>query len=552
MPSELLPLRPSSARLSPLGARLSRRSLLSAAAVSGAGLVLTGCGGTQAAVIEAGDTPVRGGSLRIGITGGGASDTVDAHVPLGTGDAARMFNLYDTLFAYDPEYQVMPSLAESAEPNESGDEWTIRLREGVTFHDGRPLTSADVRFTFERILDPQDPKGGASKLGTLERVEEVDELTARFVLGAPDAVLPDALAQYVMGIVPEGYDPEDPVGTGPFSLTGFEPGGTTHLTAFDDYWQGRPHVDDVFLINFDDEDALMNSLLSSQVDVIAQVPLPLVHVISEDPRIRVISSETGNWVPFTMRTDTAPFDDPRVREAFKLVVDRAQMVEVAFAGQGRVGNDMYSPYDPGYPEDLPQRERDVGRAKQLLSEAGHPDGLSVELVTAPVQAGAVEAATVFAEQAADAGIDVFLRRLDATTFFGSGYLEFPFAQSFYYTRNFLPQAADTSLPGSPYNETHWDEPEFTRLAAQARETLDDEERNELIRRASRLHRDEGGNIIFGFFDVADAYQRYVGGGVSDRSGMPVGSFRFRNLWIATGEDADAAASTGASDADGEG
>lgn len=524
-----------SARLIP--PRLSRRGLLAVAA-GGAGLVLSGCGGTEASVLEAGDTPVEGGTLRVGITGGGASDTVDAHVPLGTGDAARMFNLYDTLFAYDADYQVVPSLAESAEPNETGDQWTVTLREGVRFHDGRPLTSADVRFTFERIMNPEDPKSGSSKLATLESVEEVDERTVRFVLGSPDAVLTDALAQYVMGIVPQDYDPADPIGTGPFRLTDFEPGGTTQLTAFGDYWQGRPHLDEVLLMNFDDEDALMNSLLSSQVDVIAQVPLPLVHVISEDPRIQVITSETGNWVPFTMRTDMAPFDDPRVREAFKLVIDREQMIEVAFAGQGRVGNDMYSPFDSAYPQDLPQRERDIERAKQLLSEAGHPDGLSVELVTAPIQAGAVEAATVFVEQAADAGIEVSLRRVDATTFFGSGYLEFPFAQSFYYTRNFLPQAADTSLPDSPYNETHWDQPEFTQLVAQARETLDDADRDELIRQAMQLHHDEGGNIIFGFFDVADAYQRYVGGGASDRSGMPIASFRFRNLWIETGDAAD--------------
>ena len=433
---------------------------------------------------------------------------------------------------------MVPSLAESAEPNETGDQWTVTLREGVRFHDGRPLTSADVRFTFERIMNPEDPKSGSSKLATLESVEEVDERTVRFVLGSPDAVLTDALAQYVMGIVPQDYDPADPIGTGPFRLADFEPGGTTQLMAFDDYWQGRPHLDEVLLMNFDDEDALMNSLLSSQVDVIAQVPLPLVHVISEDPRLQVITSETGNWVPFTMRTDMAPFDDPRVREAFKLVIDREQMIEVAFAGQGRVGNDMYSPFDSAYPQDLPQRERDIERAKQLLSEAGHPDGLSVELVTAPIQAGAVEAATVFVEQAADAGIEVSLRRVDATTFFGSGYLEFPFAQSFYYTRNFLPQAADTSLPDSPYNETHWDQPEFTQLVAQARETLDDADRDELIRQAMQLHHHGGGNIIFGFFDVADAYQRYVGGGASDRSGMPIASFRFRNLWIETGDAAD--------------
>ncbi|MGD4637789.1 ABC transporter substrate-binding protein, partial [Xanthomonas citri pv. citri] len=125
-----------------------------------------------------------------------------------------------------------------------------------------------------------------------------------------------------MGIVPADYDPEKPVGTGPFTLGDFEPGQLTVLKRNPDYWAEPPYVDEVHLLNFNDPDALVNALLSTQVDVVGQLPLALVDVVNTDPRLHTVLSETGNWLPFTMRVDVAPFDDPRVRQAFRLVVDR--------------------------------------------------------------------------------------------------------------------------------------------------------------------------------------------------------------------------------------
>ncbi len=297
------------------------------------------------------------------------------------------------------------------------------------------------------------------------------------------------------------------------------------------YWRpGRPYLDELVLINFGEDDARINALLSSQVDAIDQVPMALVEVLRSDDRLRILSSETGTWLPFTMRVDRPPFDDVRVRQALRLVVDREQMVNQVLSGQGRVGNDLYAPFDPAYASHLPQRRQDLAKARSLLREAGHPQ-LEVELVTAPIQAGAVEAAQVFQQQAKAAGITVHLRRLDTTTFFGENYLNWDFAQSFWYTRNYLPQVASGALPDAPYNETHWDDAEFQDLVDRARRTLDEAERTELLHEAQRIEYERGGNIIWGFVNQVDAHQVYVAGLVPDRTGLPLSGYSFGDVWL---------------------
>jgi peptide/nickel transport system substrate-binding protein len=201
------------------------------------------------------------------------------------------------------------------------------------------------------------------------------------------------------------------------------------------------------------------------------------------------------------------------------------------SGHGTVGNDIYAIYDPGYAKQLPRRVQNIQRAKELLSAAGYPNGLEVELVTAPIQAGAVEAAQVFAQQAHAAGIKVKIRRVDTTTFFGDDYLKWDFAQDFWYSRNFLPQADNGSLPTSPYNETHWGNPQFRDLVEQAKSTIDPTKRNELITEAQTIEYNEGGYIIWGHPNQADAYQRYVGGLIPNRTGLPLSGFEFRRVWV---------------------
>ncbi|WP_182347340.1 ABC transporter substrate-binding protein [Tomitella gaofuii] len=515
------------------GPALSRRGFLGAGLGMGTALILAACGSSATAgSFDMSGTPSPGGRLRVGLTGGGATDTLDAHLSVNTTDIARVVNLYDTLLELDHEYGLQPGLATKAEVTPDGRVWTVHLRDDVVFHDGRPMTGRDVKATFLRITDPDDPKNGAVDLQPLREIEVVGEHLVRFHLDTPVSYFDRLLAAYTSGIVPVDYDPQRPVGTGPFRYKSFTASQQSTFARNEHYWHDdQPYLDELTILNFNDDDALINALLSNQVDAIGQIPPALVEVLESDPRIDILNSETGSWTPFTMRVDQAPFDDNRVREAFRLAVDREQMVRQVYSGHGRVGNDMYAPFDSAYSKNLPQRTQDLDKARRLLAEAGHPDGITVELVTSNIQAGAVEAAQVFAQQAKGAGITVDIRRVEPTTFFGDDYLKWTFAQDFYYTRDFLPQAMTCSLPKSAFNETHMDNPELTRLVKQATATVDEGPRTELIRRAQKILYDEGGYIIWGFANQIDAYQRYVGGLVPDRTGLALSGFRFRQVWM---------------------
>lgn len=510
----------------------TRRAFLGGATMTGLGALLAACGGTPGTgpASELTGPPQKGGTLRVGFVGGGAADTLDGAVATNIGDVARAILMYNTLMYHDDDYELRPMLATSVTSNADATVWTASLRTDVKFCDGRPMTADDVVASIERIIDPDDPKNGGAGLASVDTVVAIDEHTVEFHLATPDSALDDVLSNYDITIVPADFDIENPVGTGPFMLDRFVAAQMTVLQANPYYWGDEgPYLDSVELLNFNDTDALINALLSTQVDVVAQIPAALSEVIAADQRMRVLDSETGMWLPFTMRTDVAPFDDERVRQAFRLAIDRDQMVNQVFSGHGRVANDMFGPYDPAYP-DFPQRTQDIAEAKRLLAEAGYPDGLEVELVTAPIQAGVVEAAQVYAEQAAQAGITVTINRMDLTTYWG-GYLEYPFSQSFWYTRNFLPQANNGTMPDSPFNETHWTDEEFANLVGQARSETDQAARVQLIEQAQQILYERGGLIIWGFGDQLDAYQSYVGGFVPNKTGLPLSGFQLHRVWI---------------------
>lgn len=446
-----------------------------------------------------------------------------------------MINLYEPLLVRDHEYKLEMLVAQSLTSSPDARTWTAVLRDGVAFHDGRPVTPADVVATFKRIMDPTDPKSGAAGLTMLGEVVPSGDRMVEFRLTAPNAGFDDLLGQYSLGIVPADFDVKKPIGTGPFKAGEFTAGLQSSFTRNEHYWRpGQPYLDELVLINFAEDDARINALLSSQVDAIDQVPVALIDVLRSDPRIRVLTADTGTWLPFTMRVDRPPFDDVRVRQALRLVVDREQMINQVLSGQGRLGNDLYAPFDPVYAKQLPQRQQDIAAAKKLLAEAGHPN-LDIELVTAPIQAGAVEAAQVFQQQAKSAGVNVRIRKLDTTTFYGENYLSWDFAQDFWYTRNYLPQVAAGSLPKAPYNESHWNDPEFTDLVTRASATVDPQARTELLQQAQKIEYERGGLIIWGFVDQVDAYQVYVAGLLPDRTGISLSGYQFRQVWLGTAQ-----------------
>ena len=519
---------------------ITRRQVLGGAAVVGAGAALSpvvaACGGdsgsdTSASPSAAAGVPKPGGHLRVAAGQGSAKEDLDAHATAYTMQSMDMrFNLYDSLLEYSPEGVRGMALAESLEPNADGTEYTVKLKSGLMFHDGTPVNADAVVYSFERIMNPKNPGLAAAQLRGLTPggTQKIDDLTVTFKLEEANAIFPEALATYSAAIVPVDYDPKGGtgvIGTGPFKLESpgdFQPGVQGVFVKNTDYWRqdGGPYVDKLSIIEFADTTAQMNALLGGAVEWVQMIP-GAQRKIAEGAGFKLLEAKTGSWIPFTMNASVKPFSDVRVRQAFRLIVDRPQMITQGADGLQWLGNDMYAPFDPGYAKDLPQRAQDLEQAKSLLKQAGYAD-LSVKLMTSTsVSNGAPAAATVFAQQAEAAGVNVKVDNVTGDVFWGDQYLSWPFAMDNWGTRGYLAQTGMGTMPGALYDETHWAKTndKYMALVNEAYMTVDDTKRNELITEASTIEYDEGGYIIYAFDNQVDAYSPKVAGGVPDFSGL---------------------------------
>ncbi len=512
---------------------ISRRQLLrysgvSAAAVAGSSF-LAACGGDSGGPAGPSGTQGSGGILIHGATGGGAKDTIDPHAPVTNPDIARVSNLFEPLLFWNNSYELEPALAESIEGSEDATTWTIKMRPGVTFHNGKTVTAEDAWFSIQRVADPKAPLSAGGQLSQIidfQSTKVVDETTLELVLNTPYAILDTLLAEYTLGIIPTDFDIANPVGTGAFAYKSFTPGETSTFTKYADYWGEPAFLDELQIQDFADDSSKVNALQSGQIQTVDNLPYNLIDTI-KGAGGGVLVSDTGAWVPFTMRVDVAPFSDVRVRQALRLVVDRQQMIDQTLSGYGSLGNDMYAPLDVNYASDLPQREQDIDQAKSLLAQAGQ-EGLQVELFTGDdIGSVAPAAANLFAEQAKAAGIDVKVTK--KTPFYDDDYLSYAFAQDFWNTRNYIPQAVVGTFPpeqGGTYNETHWDNEEHRDLVNAAAKELDEAKRKELLHDAQEIEYNEGGLIIWGFRQQVDGYAAGVQG-IEPSAYLPLGSYKFQ-------------------------
>ena len=348
----------------------------------------------------------------------------------------------------------------------------------------------------------------------------------------PYASFPEQIsAAYNFGIVPVGYDPARPVGTGPFMYHSFTPGQQSVFLRNPHYFKpGLPHLDQLTIIDFSADTAAFNALQSGQLDVYSQATLTLVNQIKNSSTLKALVSLPGQWTPFTMRVDTPPFNDVRVRQAFRLLVDRPQLIDLSLEGYGSVGNDVFSQWDPCYARNL-HRDQDISQAKFLLKQAGH-DGLAVQLVTADFAAGVVQAAQVFAQQAKAAGVTVSVKQVPVGTFYGPNYLRWPFAQDFWAYSPYLSQVAQGSLSKSPFNETHWNDPAYVALYNKANATVDQARRCKIIYQMQLADFERGGYIIAAYNKQVDLMSTRVNGFVPAGTGVPLGNASWEDAWIA--------------------
>jgi peptide/nickel transport system substrate-binding protein len=521
---------------------LTRRQLLERAAA--AGLVfgvpgaLTACGGggedVAGTTATAAGEAKRGGRLRVGHVGAGKGESFDPGRGSSFIDASRYFNLYDPLSRVGPTLEIEPGLALEWNPNEDATVWTVLLRPDVVWHDGKPFTADDVIYTWQTMADPSHTGHSSVTNLRLGDVRKIDDLTLEVPLKSPNARLFDSFIFQNTVVVQNGAkDFTKPVGTGPFKFQSFTVGERSLCARNENYWEeGRPYVDEWEDISIDDNAARLNALLAGEIDMMSQLPFAQAKAQEDRGEIQVVNAESPTVQVILMRVDVEPFDDERVRQAFRLMADRQALIDGALAGFGTPANDLTGRGLPYFAEDLPDREQDLEQAKALLDQAGK-SGLTVTLHTSDIVPGFVEAATLFAEQAKGAGVTINVKKEPANAYFDTSLLstKLDFAQSFWSVTSLGQWYEQSLLSDAVWNETHWRDPSFDKLIRDAQSAADEETAADLWRQVQEIQYERGGYIIWCNQNLVDAASNKVKG-ITPSSFFNLGGWNYRDVWLA--------------------
>lgn len=507
---------------------LTRRRILAGGLAGGGLLLLGGCGAEAPSSRNDITEPKRGGRIRVGTIEPTQTGNLDAHKPTGAG-IIRGWALYSKLWEWTPGVTPTLALAEEAEISPDGLNWTIRLRKGLEFHHGKTITADDVIFSIRRLTDPELASPFAGLLAPVDRdnIVKLDDRTVRIHARERQGLVPLSETWISFGgIVPTDYHPvTNPVGAGPFRLREFSPGQKSTYTRFENYFKpGQPYIDELEIIEFKDQQARTSALLAGQIDVADLVPAEQARLLRGSALLDVVKSPTNGVQSFDMNLEHPAFNDVRVRQAFRLLADRADLVERALQGEGRIANDLYSPHDPTYNHAIAQRIHDIAQAKSLLRSAGR-ENLSVELVSNPA---GTPAALVFAEQAKAAGIGIRVKKVDAATFYSPEARKWAISTGSIPARGFLASGLHTDAPTAISNRTNFRDPRFGQLFNAALAEPDIERRKALVHEAQAIQHERGGLLIWGIAHVLNVAAKTIGGIGSEQTQFA--AWRFDSLW----------------------
>ena len=512
--------------------RLSRREFTNGLVTLG--LSLSAANGLLVAPAKAHETPKKGGRLRVGSLQASPAETLDTHAALSSIDAMRGMQIYSQLVQTTSNLEVVGVLAESWEANKAADEWVFKLRKGVEFHDGRDFGAKDVIYSIRRMQDPKTGSAARSFLADIEEVVAEDAHTVRMKLSNANVGLPSVFAEYHMKMYADGWtDFNNPIGTGPFKLKSFKPGIRSVTERNPNYFKnGLPHLDEVELFSIPDTTARTSAFLAGEIHLMEDIDPTTIDLIDQAPGVEVVSVPTALYVPFSMNIEVPPYDNPDVRLALKLLIDREKYVQIVYKGHGTIGNDH--PISPAYPEhcaDLAPQEYDPEKAKSLIKKAGY-ENHTFELNGSEGLQGGMNTALTYSEMAKAAGINVKVIRNPADGFWDTVWMQKAFFGSAWNMR----PSADVILTTvffseAPWNECRWKRPEFDKLLIEARRTFDHAKRQEMFCDMQRMIKNDGGSVIPAHGNLLDARSSKVKGLVPHPMGS-LGSYQFgETCWL---------------------
>jgi peptide/nickel transport system substrate-binding protein len=491
-------------------------------------IVLSNCGRTPDATTSSqGSSPASGEQAALVFGLGGEPANLEPGNITDNNSIYVHDQIYDRLIKYEPgSTELTPGLATEWSASEDGTTWTFRLREGVTFHDGTPFNAEAVRVNVERWWDPASPLGfrdagrgyeiwpglfggfKGDEASILQAVNVVDDTTIEFVLSQAFAAFPAAIGSGYFGIASPtaieeagaayGTAGSTAVGTGPYVLEEWRSGDRIILSANPDYWDGTPAEEQVVVRFITDPSARLAELRSGTIDFTVELAPDQLPEIEGDPNIEPIFRESLNVGYLGLNTSYEPLADPQVRKAIALAINREEIVKAFWGDQGVSDPHFLPPSMENFNDaSLQPYEYDPEQAKQLLAEAGYPDGFPLELwympVSRPYYPTPKPIAEAFAADLSDIGIEITFKTKDWATYIEDskkppGYQSFMLGwtgdygdpDNFYYY-HFGPGIADLG---------NWKNDRIIQLLNEARATDDQAEREEMYAEVDRILYDE--------------------------------------------------------------
>jgi peptide/nickel transport system substrate-binding protein len=453
--------------------------------------------------------PVYGGTLTVALSAEppGLDPTTN---PGATIKRVVHYNLLESLLKVDRSGKVVPALAKSYKVSKNGREYTFTLQKGVLFHDGTPCTAADVKFSFERILNPKTAAPYRMFYEGIESVQVLDPLTVKFTLKKIDSNFIFNLARGDAVIVPrQAIDrlKSLPVGTGPFKLAGWKRGESVTLVRNPYYYiPGIPYLDKVIFKFIPDASAQLAALRAGDVDVIAYDLSPEnVVLLEQDPRFKVLKGNTTTEVILAMNHSRKPFNVRRVREAMTLAIDRHAVIQGAVAGNGTPIGSHMDPTNPYYIDLAGLHPYNPEKAKQLLMEAGYPDGFEAVLKLPEPYAYARRSGEIIADQLSRVGIKLTIEVIQ-----WGQWIDRVFKNADYdLTVIGHAEPFDIEIYGRPAYYFRYNNPTFQELMKNAEGEMNEPARKKIYEAAQRVLADDFVNVYLFAYPALPAMKKEV-------------------------------------------